>query len=182
MYTLVWVHPLLWGEWELKKKGESICYISSHVRHSLLGVANRELSGQHQHNKRTSSCCFADRVLSVWVCSECCSGHQVTIHNHHDFSPLHIIHQVQYSTASTPFKLQRTQAGQRPGNIRMRCADLCTPTTQHSPSLVPRPSHSAGVACSMKSQWRGPGSISHVLPVTNAGWECPRNKAITSQD
>ena len=35
MYTLVWVHPLLWGDWkfngvEMKKKGESTCYISSH--------------------------------------------------------------------------------------------------------------------------------------------------------
>ena len=35
MYTLVWVHPLLWGEWkfngvEMKKNGKSTCYISSH--------------------------------------------------------------------------------------------------------------------------------------------------------
>ena len=82
MYTLVWVHPLLWGEWKFngveneKERREHLLHFIT--GHSLLGVANRELSGQHQHNKRTSSCCCADRVLSVWVCSECCSGHQVT--------------------------------------------------------------------------------------------------------
>ena len=76
---------------------------------------------------------------------------------------------IRYNIPLLPHFSNYKAAGQRPGNIRMRCTDLCTPTTQHSPSLVPRPSHSAGVACSMKSQWRGPGSISRVLPVTNAG-------------
>ena len=56
---------------------------------------------------------------------------------------------IRYNIPLLPHFSNYKAAGQRPGNIRMRCTDLCTPTTQHSPSLVPRPSHSAGVACSI---------------------------------